>query len=139
VTIASNPEERNACFPHVLQSAIGGNALSTPYDPSIEEINALVACASAHSSVVIGTYNGHIQKSQLQLVRALCSLPIPVICVALRNPYDLLTLPDNATCVAVYSYDNLSMAAVVKLLRGELQPVGRLPLSQWRKECRTYT
>ena len=132
VTIASDPEEGNLSFPQMMQDVMGGDALFTPEDPSADEIVALVERASGYSSVVIGTYNGHIKTGQLQLVHALCSLPIPVICVALRNPYDLLALPDNVTCVAVYSYDNLSMAAVIKLLRGALNPVGSLPLSQRR-------
>jgi len=134
VSIASDPGEKGLSFPHILQGAIGGDAMVTPDDPSVDEVDALVRHASAHSSVVIGTYNGHVHTGQLKLMRALCRLPIPVVCVALRNPYDLLALPDNATGVAVYSYDSLSVAAVVKLLTGELQPAGRLPLSKWRNE-----
>ena len=49
-------------------------------------------------------------------------------CVALRNPYDLLDLPQNVTCVAAYQYDDLSMDAVARLLSGGLTPRGRLPV-----------
>ena len=115
-------------FARTMQEALGGTAIVTPADPSAEEIAALVERARGHSVVVIGTYNAHIKRGQEALVRALAGLDAPVICVALRNPYDLMNLPERVTCVAAYEYDDLSMAAVIKLLRGELAFVGRLPL-----------
>ena len=131
--VASNPEDKSISFPHTMRDAFGGDALITSIDPTAGEIAALISRAAGHSSVVMGTYNGHIKTGQLDLVRALAGLQAPVICVALRNPYDLLALPDNVTCIAAYAYDRLSMEAVVKLLRGELQPVGRLPLRNRRR------
>lgn len=127
-TIASNPEDERISFPKTMQETLGGVALSTPVNPTANEIAEIVHHAQGHSSIVIGTYNGHIKTGQLELIRALSQLPGPIICVALRNPYDLLMLPPNVTCVAAYQYDDQSMAAVIKLLKGELQPVGKLPL-----------
>lgn len=127
-TIASNPEDERISFPKTMQEALGGVALLTPVNPTANEIAEIVRHAQGRSTIVIGTYNGHIKTGQLDLIRALSHLPIPVICVALRNPYDLLMLPPNVTCVAAYQYNDQSMAAVIKLLKGELQPVGKLPL-----------
>ena len=127
-TIASNPQDESISFPKTMQALLGGCAQSTPVDPTSEEVAALLPMAKEHSSVVVGTYNGHIKTGQLELVRALAALAVPVICVALRNPYDLLSLPPNVTCIAAYEYDNLSMETVAKVLSGELQPVGKLPI-----------
>lgn len=127
-TLASNPEDERYSFPRSMQQALGGEALPTPVNPTTEEIAEIVQKAQGHSALVIGTYNGHIKTGQLELVRALAAGDAPVICVALRNPYDLLELPDSVTCVAAYQYDETSMNAVAKLLRGELQPKGKLPV-----------
>ncbi len=128
-TIASNPEDESVSFPETMRSLLGGEAVNTPTDPTDEEIGSLALRAAGHSAVVIGTYNGHIKTGQLKLVRALARLDAPVICVALRNPYDLLGLPDGVTRIAAYEYDSLSMEAVARLLRGEQRASGRLPLS----------
>lgn len=131
-TIASNPEDESISFPRAMQALLGGGAEQTPVNPTAAEIADLVARAKGHSAVVIGTYNGHIKTGQLNLVRALAELPVPVICAALRNPYDLLSLPPSVTCIAAYEYDALSMAAVAKVLTGKLVPTGKLPLESWR-------
>ena len=84
--------------------------------------------ARGHSAIVIGTYNGHIRRGQLRLVEALSALGIPMACVALRNPYDLLSLPRGVAGLAAFAYDNAAMDAVARALKGELIPRGRLPL-----------
>lgn len=127
-TLASNPEDNSVSFPKTMREKLGGDAISTPVNPTDVEIEAICGQARGHSALVIGTYNGHIKQGQLRLVRALAELNTPVTCVALRNPYDLLDLPQNVTCVAAYQYDDLSMDAVARLLSGGLTPRGRLPV-----------
>lgn len=128
-TIASNPEDENVSFPRTMQKLLGGTALSTPVDPTEEEISAVCAQARGHSAIVLGTYNGHIKKGQLRLAEALAKLRLPMVCVALRNPYDLLALPDGVAGLACFEYDDLSMETAAKVLQGRLKPVGRLPLN----------
>ncbi len=128
-TIASNPEDESVSFPRTMQKWLGGTALPTPANPTEEEISSLCSQARGHSAIVIGTYNGHIKRGQLRLVEALAELHVPMVCVALRNPYDLLELPESVAGLACFEYDDLSMAAAAKVLRGELRPVGRLPLN----------
>lgn len=127
-TIASNPEDERFCFPRTMAGQLGGAALPTPVEPTPEEIEAACRAARGHSAVVIGTYNAHIKRGQLRLVEALAKLGLPTVCVALRNPYDLLELPAGVAGLAAFEYDDLSMDAVVRALRGELKPAGRLPV-----------
>lgn len=128
-TIASNPEDESVSFPRTMQAMLGGTAIPTPADPTEAEIEAVLEQAHGHSAIVVGTYNGHIKRGQLRLVEAASKLGAPVVCVALRNPYDLLQLPEGVAGLAAFEYDDLSMAAVAKALKGELKPVGKLPLN----------
>lgn len=129
-TIASNPEDFSISFPTLMQAQLSGDAIATPVDPTDSEIDDMMLQTKDHTSIVIGTYNGHIKKGQLRLVHALAKLDIPVICVALRNPYDLLNLPQNVAAIAAYQYDKLSIDAIVDLLKGKLIPAGKLPLQK---------
>ena len=127
-TIASNPEDTSISFPRTMARRLGGTGIPTPADPTEEEIAAIVEETRGHSAIVIGTYNGHIRRGQLRLVEALSALGIPMACVALRNPYDLLSLPRGVAGLAAFAYDNAAMDAVARALKGELIPRGRLPL-----------
>lgn len=128
-TIASNPEMKELSFADFLAGKLGGASMATPVDPTEEEINAIVEKAKGHSCIVVGTYNGHIKKGQLALVRALARLDAPVVCVALRNPYDLRNLPQTVYALAAYSYDESSLSAVAQVLRQAKAPHGKLSVS----------
>lgn len=125
-TIASNPEMKELSFADYLSKKLGADSLITPVDPDEHEIDAILEKAKGHSCIVAGTYNGHIKKGQLALVRALDKLNIPLVCVALRNPYDLRDLPSSVYALAAYSYDENSLNAVARVLRREIEPHGKL-------------
>lgn len=130
-TIASNPEDESVSFPRAMQAWLGGRAMATPVDPDEAQIAAICAQVGKPSAIVLGTYNGHIKRGQLRLAEALAALnAAPVVCVALRNPYDLLALPKGVAGLAVYQYDNESMEIAARVLRGECAPLGRLPLEK---------
>lgn len=130
-TIASNPEDERVSFPRTMQARLGGRAIPTPADPDDAQIAGICAQVGRPSAIVVGTYNGHIKQGQLRLVEALARLnAAPVVCVALRNPYDLLALPKGVAGLAVYQYDEESMEIAARVLRGECRPMGRLPLEK---------
>lgn len=82
-----------------------------------------------HSCVVIGTYNGHLYKGQLELVRQAAGKNQKVLVIALRNPYDLRELPKTVYSVAVYEYTQKSLEAIAQLLDHQFIPKGILPVS----------
>lgn len=49
--------------------------------------------------------------------------------LAVRNPYDLLAFPQLRTYLVTYEYTRPALAAALRVLFGELQPQGHLPVS----------
>ncbi len=125
---ASNPEDSRWNFPVYMAKELGGEYRITSADPDALEIDDLLREVRGHTCLVLGTQNGHIRHGQLALAQALVQTGIPVICVALRNPYDLAKLPGNVYTLAAYGYDSLSLAAVAAVLSGREKALGHLPV-----------
>ena len=66
--------------------------------------------------------------AQQQLVAELVASGTPVIVAAVRDPYDIAHLSGVDTYVATYSYAGVSLRALAKVLFGEVNPSGRLPV-----------
>jgi len=52
----------------------------------------------------------------------------PIVLVPTRNPYDIAALPAAPTYIASYSWASSAMQAVARVLLGEVNPKGRLPV-----------
>lgn len=93
------------------------------------DLEALVTQARRAARIVVATYFAQQSRFQAQVVQALLRTGIPVIVVALGNPYDLAVFPQVKTYVATYSVRAPACAAAAKILCGLLTPAGRLPVS----------
>jgi beta-N-acetylhexosaminidase len=71
---------------------------------------------------VLGCYNAHLNRGQIELAKALARLSLPLTAVALRNPYDLKLLPPRVYKLAAWEYTENSFEAVAAVLRGDYQP-----------------
>ncbi|MFJ4774934.1 glycoside hydrolase family 3 protein [Streptomyces sp. NPDC088762] len=88
-----------------------------------------VAAAAGHAAVLVCTYNVPEGESpQRTLVAELVATGVPVIAVAVRNPYDAARLPACAAEVATYSWTDVEMRAAARVLTGAVRPSGRLPV-----------
>ncbi|MFD3543758.1 glycoside hydrolase family 3 protein [Streptomyces sp. NPDC058662] len=87
------------------------------------------ASAAGHAAVVVCTYNvpegGGPQRT---LVEELVATGVPVVAVAIRNPYDGARLPACAAELATYSWTDVAMRAAARVLAGAARPSGRLPV-----------
>jgi beta-N-acetylhexosaminidase len=99
---------------------------SLPLHPSAAEIDRVVAASRAADVVVVGTTNLFAYPEQVDLVRALAKAK-PVAIVALRGPYDILSVPEIAAYVCAYDSREPSLTAVAEVLLGERKPSGSLP------------
>ena len=113
---------------HDLAEHLGGKAIVFRPDPTKKEIQEILRQAEGAKKVIIGTYNGHLNPGQLELVRAFAEQCPQVAVFALRNPYDLKELPETVCGVAAYEYTRCCFDAIIELLRGSLIPTGKLPI-----------
>ncbi|WP_406368574.1 glycoside hydrolase family 3 protein [Streptomyces sp. NBC_01546] len=87
------------------------------------------AAAPGHAAVLVCTYNvPEGEDPQRTLVASLLATGVPVIAVAIRNPYDAARLPACAAEVATYSWTDVEMRAAARVLTGAVRPAGRLPV-----------
>jgi beta-N-acetylhexosaminidase len=96
--------------------------------PDAATITTAVSRAQANDVVVVATSNASGSATQRDLVSALLGSGKPVVLVATRNPYDIASFPQAATYLATYSWTKPAMQAVGRILVGEVNPVGRLPV-----------
>lgn len=129
-SLVGNVEEKQS-NPFGIQMAreLDGICAGMERDPSAEEIADLVAKAKQTGSAVVGTFNAAVNPGQLALIRTLADEGIPTAVVALRTPYDLRNLPESIWGIAAYEYSPESIRAAAKVLRGDLIPTGKLPVS----------
>lgn len=128
-SLVSNEDDLKLCFPEWLANAFGGDSFVFSPDPSEEEIDRLLARAAGCSCIVAGTYNGHLRKGQRQLLEKLSALGIPMAVFALRNPYELLGLPETVAAIAVWEYSVRSLEGIRDMLEGRILPEGKFPIS----------
>ncbi|WP_371548993.1 glycoside hydrolase family 3 protein [Streptomyces sp. NBC_00554] len=109
-------------------------ALSTGTAPSAATIARAVTAAGEADAVVVGTYNVSATSSQKTLVSQLLGTGVPVIAVAVRNPYDVAQLPDVPAYLAAYSWTDVELRAAARVIAGRAEPRGELPVPVQRAD-----
>jgi beta-N-acetylhexosaminidase len=104
-------------------------AYNTGTAPSDATIAAAVAQAQASDQVVVATNNAATSAGQQKLVTQLLATGRPVVVVAVRNPYDIAYFTDAPTYLATYSTTAISVESLTRVLFGEVQPAGLLPVA----------
>ena len=110
-----------------MAERFGARFAVTPVQPGQVDLGRVLQETAPGQTVVVGTYNGHLNRGQIDLANALCAAGRAVIAVALRNPYDLTAIDAGAWKIAAFEYTPLSFDAVEQVLRGAQAP-GRLEL-----------
>jgi beta-N-acetylhexosaminidase len=98
-----------------------------PMRPASSDVDRAVTAARQADGVVIGTTNLFAYPEQAQLVLAVAKEK-PVTVVALRGPYDLMSVPDVSAYLCAYDGREPSLIAAVEVMLGERKPVGTLPV-----------
>ncbi|NEC21326.1 glycoside hydrolase family 3 N-terminal domain-containing protein [Streptomyces parvus] len=111
-------------------------ALSTGTAPNQAKIDEAVAAAEGKDAVVVATYNVTASSSQRTLVTALVATGVPVVTVAIRNPYDVahLTGTGVAASLAAYSWTDVELRAAARVIAGRAEPEGTLPVPVQRAD-----
>lgn len=114
--------------------------LETGLTPTQARIATVAAAASAADLVVVSTNNASSvdattglptasAAAQQALVAALLATGKPVVVSAMRNPYDISRLTAAPTFLATYGYTAASVESLTRVLFGEVNPAGRLPVT----------
>ncbi|MFF8612662.1 glycoside hydrolase family 3 protein [Streptomyces sp. NPDC015350] len=111
-------------------------ALSTGTAPTKAKIDEAVAAARGKDAVVVATYNVSATSSQRTLVSALAATGVPVITVAIRNPYDIAQLAGTGFVanLATYSWTDVELRAAARVIAGRVEPRGTLPVPVQRAD-----
>ncbi|MEV7444541.1 hypothetical protein AB0O22_25965 [Streptomyces sp. NPDC091204] len=82
-----------------------------------------------HDAVLECTYDLGARSAQRARVDRLTATGVPVIAVTLRNPYDIVQLPDVTTSLALHSWSDTELRAAARVLAGAAAAPGRLPVA----------
>ncbi|WP_432476682.1 glycoside hydrolase family 3 protein [Nocardioides sp. GXQ0305] len=91
--------------------------------------------AKQHDLVVVTTNRAGLetQQGQAHLVNRLKRTRTPVVAVGVRDAYDVNQFKKVDAYLATYSYTAAALDSLVRVLVGELDPTGRLPVTIPRK------
>ncbi|WP_405780655.1 glycoside hydrolase family 3 protein [Streptomyces sp. NBC_00859] len=102
--------------------------LSTGTAPTADLIKSAVAGAAGKDAVIVGTYDVAAGDAQSKLVAALVASGVPVVQIAIRNPYDIAALPGVRASLATYSWTDVELRAAARVIAGRVGPRGLLPV-----------
>ncbi|MFF8640170.1 glycoside hydrolase family 3 protein [Streptomyces sp. NPDC015345] len=132
-------------------------ALSTGTAPDATAVEKAVTAARGKHAVLVATYNvathattardntqaanaaldgspataqdpAAAEDGQIALVAALKATGLPVITLAVRNPYDVARLPTVDAALAAYCWTDVELRAAARVIAGRAAPRGRLPV-----------
>lgn len=120
--------------PNMLSGLLGNKGFNTSYyataaSPTAAQINSAAASAKAADKIIVTTYTANTNAAQQNLVKALQGTGKPVIVAAIRNPYDLMSFPNVNAYLATYGDRDVSVNALARVLAGEVNPSGELPVT----------
>ena len=101
MTQASNADPEAKAFPEYMGARFGAKFAVCSKDPDEKEITDLVKCADGAENIIFSSCNAHLFRV-----------------AALRNPYDLPLMPENAALLAAFDYSRDSLAALADVFSG---------------------
>ncbi|MQS36226.1 glycoside hydrolase family 3 protein [Streptomyces katsurahamanus] len=142
LVVGANPKfptsDRHTSVPALADALTGlgfhATALPTGESPTTAQIDAAVAAAAGKNAIVVLTRNVGAASAQRTLVRKLAATGVPVITVAIRNPYDIAQLSGVRAALASYCWGDVEMRAVARVIAGRAEPGGELPVPVQRAD-----
>ncbi|RXJ02542.1 beta-N-acetylhexosaminidase [Anaerobacillus alkaliphilus] len=96
---------------------------------SVDQIDQLVEKAKGFETIIVGTLTATNSPDQIQLIEKLSHLRKKIVVVAMRSPYDLVSLPDVSAYIATYEFTTASLRMAAKAIYGLEQVTGTLPVT----------
>ncbi|MEO1442150.1 MAG: glycoside hydrolase family 3 C-terminal domain-containing protein, partial [Chloroflexota bacterium] len=115
------PDVLRRYHPHTIDYVL-------PYNASETDIREALQAVADADTVIVGTIHARHDNAQAEFVNTLLQTHAHVIGVAMRMPDDLLAFPALNTYLCTYSIRPASMDALGRVLFGNIDPVGQLPV-----------
>ncbi|MEW1545761.1 glycoside hydrolase family 3 protein [Streptomyces tsukubensis] len=111
-------------------------ALGFPRDVPLTPaaIDSAVAAASGRDAIVVLTQNVGATSPQRTLVSRLVATGVPVVHLAVGNPYDIAQLSGVAASVASYGWTEVEVRSAARAIAGKVDPEGKLPVPVLRAD-----
>lgn len=97
--------------------------------PTDEQLQEVTMKAKDRELVILCTHNGILEPRQIEMVRMVKEVNKNIILIPMRNPYDAEVLKCIDTCILPYEYTLHSMNSLIKVLMGEVEAKGVLPIT----------
>ncbi len=105
-------------------------------DPSPGRIDEAVAAARERDAVIVLTRDVDAGSGQRRLVSELSATGMPVVHVAIKDPYDIAQLGnDPGASLATYGWTDVEVRAAARVIAGKRDPRGRLPVAVRRADA----
>jgi beta-N-acetylhexosaminidase len=114
---------------HLRQRHTNTRAMALTENIAPSEYEALDKAVEEANVILMLTINAFLDPRQSAIMQRLICTKRPVIGLAASSPYDLLAFPELGTYLVTYEYTRPAMATAVRVLLGEIQPQGKLPIS----------
>ncbi|MGW0606719.1 glycoside hydrolase family 3 protein [Streptomyces sp. NPDC002640] len=108
--------------------------LATGRAPDAAAIDAAVAAAQGRDAVVVTTDNVGATSAQRTLVSRLLATGVPVVHLAVRNPYDITHLGEVPASLVSYCWTEVELRAAARVIAGRVDPRGKLPVPVQRAD-----
>ncbi|SDJ98559.1 glycoside hydrolase family 3 protein [Sediminibacillus albus] len=105
------------------------NSYATSTSPTAAQIASSSEQAAEADTIIAATYTANTNAAQQRLVDALLDTGKPVVATAIRNPYDLMAFPEVSGYLATYGNRDVSVEALARVMSGEVNPEGKLPVT----------
>ncbi|MET8573442.1 glycoside hydrolase family 3 protein [Streptomyces sp. NPDC005012] len=109
--------------------------LATGRTPDTAAIDAAVAAAQGRDAVVVTTDNVGATSAQRTLVSRLLATGVPVVHLAVRNPYDIAHLGEVPASLVSYCWTEVELRAAARVIAGRVEPRGKLPVPVQRADA----
>ena len=127
-TIADEDDGAYSILKAVKDSGLKLDTHSVSIRLSEEEIKIALGASKDYEQVIFCSYNANIYEMQQELIKEL-NKDNELFVIAMRNPYDLVFVPEIKNLICMYEYTPNSVTALVDYLKGSFMPNGNLPVT----------
>ena len=98
------------------------------YQPN-EYSSELIEKARDYDTIIFASFNAFSNPNQAKMINEMNRLYKNVFIISARNPYDYLALKGDVNYYTVYESTPNSNRSIIKLIKGEIDAKGKLPVS----------